>query len=400
MQSSANSSPTESQSLPALVMLPNSLTPYRIAFHLRLARELTDYRLLSVITHDESNSPWKLQSPAEINAHFFGNGDPSSAAPSSPWREWRRGGRIIDFLRRENVGALVLHGYNDMGRLRVLRWCHAKGIPVFLWADSNARSDHATGNRRRVKKALLAYVLKRCTGVMVCGSLGKEYMLSYGADPARIFYVPYEPDYAQIQELAGSKIEAAAQQFGLEAGRRRILYSGRMVPEKRVDLLIQAFVAIADERPEWDLVVAGGGPLLAELQALVPSGLAARVKWLGFLAGQETVSAVYRNCDVLCLPSDYEPWALVINEAAAADLAIVSSDVVGASAELVRDGVNGKLFRSKDLGDATAALRYVTDATRIDTLRAGSAGVLRDWRREGDPVAGIRKGLELASKSR
>jgi glycosyltransferase involved in cell wall biosynthesis len=96
---------------------------------------------------------------------------------------------------------------------------------------------------------------------------------------------------------------------------------------------------------------------------------------------------------VLILPSDYEPWALVINEAAASGLAIVSSSVVGASYELVRDGVNGFVFPPGDLAAATAALRSATDPERVETLKAGSQIVLEDWRRDGDPVHGLRAAL-------
>jgi glycosyltransferase involved in cell wall biosynthesis len=64
---------------------------------------------------------------------------------------------------------------------------------------------------------------------------------------------------------------------------------------------------------------------------------------------------------VLALPSDYEPWALVINEAAAAGLPSVSSDVVGATAELVRNGVNGRLF---PVGSRRGAERCLRDVTR------------------------------------
>ena len=123
----------------------------------------------------------------QINAHFFGNGDTSGAAASSPLLEWRKGGRIISFLGRMDIAAVVLHGYNDTGRLRILNWCHDNGIPTFLWADSNSRSDHVAGLRRSVKKSLLKYVLGRCTGVMVCGTLGEAYGWHYGFGIAAIF---------------------------------------------------------------------------------------------------------------------------------------------------------------------------------------------------------------------
>ena len=107
------------------------------------------------------------------------------------------------------------------------------------------------------------------------------------------------------------------------------------------------------------------------------------------------VSAICRASDVLCLPSDYEPWALVINEAVAAGQAIVASEVVGAAAELVRDGVNGRVFPPSDLKSLVAALLDVTAPDRINSMRANSATILADWRARGDPIDGLRSALKF-----
>jgi glycosyltransferase involved in cell wall biosynthesis len=106
------------------------------------------------------------------------------------------------------------------------------------------------------------------------------------------------------------------------------------------------------------------------------------------------VTAIYKASDVLVLPSDFEPWALVINEAAAAGMAVVASSVVGAAAELVRDGVNGRVFPPGDLRALADCLLDVTDPARVDAMKAASEGVLADWRRVADPIAGLRRGLE------
>jgi glycosyltransferase involved in cell wall biosynthesis len=156
-----------------------------------------------------------------------------------------------------------------------------------------------------------------------------------------------------------------------------------------VDLLVDAFIAIARDRPDWDLVIVGDGPFKAELVSRIPKDLSDRVIFAGFLDDQATVSAIYRNCDVLVLPSDFEPWALVINEAVCAGLAVVSSNVVGAAAELVRENVNGRLFAPGDLQALTRILSEITGHGVSDPLKAGSAEVLSDWRKRGDPVAGL-----------
>jgi glycosyltransferase involved in cell wall biosynthesis len=162
---------------------------------------------------------------------------------------------------------------------------------------------------------------------------------------------------------------------------------------KRPELLIDAFRRIAPERPEWDLLMIGDGALRSQLVERLGVELAGRVTWTGFLDDQETVSALYRNCDVLALPSDYEPWALVVNEAAAAGLAIVCSEVVGAAAELVVPGRNGEKFPAGSLDGLVDALLRVTDPARIDSYRAESPIVLNEWRSVADPVDGLRRAL-------
>ncbi len=102
---------------------------------------------------------------------------------------------------------------------------------------------------------------------------------------------------------------------------------------------------------------------------------------------------MYHACDVLVLPSDYEPWALVVNEAAASGLAIVCSDVVGAAADLLWEGKNGRAFRAGDGADLSRTLLEVTDPKNLERCKAGSAEVISAWRYDADPVAGFRAAL-------
>lgn len=380
---------------PAVAIISNSHTPYRAHLHLRIVREMPEIRLLSLYTHEESNAPWKFVVPEAINPVSFGRGEAAGeqAKLSSALAEWRKGGRMIAWMRDHAVRAIVMGGYNDPGRLRVIRWARRAGVPLFLFGDSNIRGDLAAGLKAQLKRRLVRRVVRDVTACFPCGSLGAAYFEKYGCPRDRIYYFPYEPDYDLIAGTPAAEVDAAAAKFGLDRGRRRIVYSGRLIDVKRVDLLVDAFAQIAAERPEWDLLVIGGGPLRESLEARLPGPLRARVQWTGFIDDQRAVSSLYRASDVLVLPSDYEPWAVVINEAAAAGMAIVASDVVGAAAELVRDGVNGFTFPAGDLGRLTAALRQVTAADRIDALKSASAGVLADWRHRGDPVAGLRRAL-------
>lgn len=381
---------------PTVAIVGNVQTPYRLQVHRRFAREIPEIRLASLFTHDVPDSPWKIPEDPEIGTVMFGRGEDVTrrASPSQAHRGWAKGGRICRWLREHDARFVVAGGYDDPAQIRVIRWCRARGIPCFLWSDSNIRGDTAAGAKRFVKNRVLRWVVRSVTGFLVFGSRGREYFRRYGARDADIFTVPFEPDYDLIENLPAEYIDATARRLGLTPGRRRVVFTGRLAQQKRVDLVIDAFARIAAERPDWELVIVGTGPLRESLEARVPPDLRPRVVWTGFLGDQREVSAVYRSGDVLVLPSDYEPWALVVNEAAAAGLALVTTDVVGASAELIEDGVNGRLFPIGDLDALTAALRDVTDPANLERMKAASATVLARWRSRGDPVAGLRAALE------
>jgi glycosyltransferase involved in cell wall biosynthesis len=392
------STPTDGivRTRPAVAIIANSLPPYRLHLHRRLARELPQVEFFSLFTHEESNAPWKFQAIDEINPMQFGPGE-SSAMATRPGRllhEWRKGRRITRWMESNGVRAVIILGYNDPGRLHVIRWCRRRGIPCFLFGDSNIRGDRARGVKGWVKRAFVTRVVRSCTGVMPCGSLGEAYFRRYGAAAEAVFYTPYEPDYGMIGGLSADVIEKTRRDFALDALRRRIVFSGGLQPVKRPDMLLESFLTIAAERPDWDLLMVGDGPLRAGLERRIPAALAGRVKFTGFLDDQEVISALYRLSDVLVLPSAFEPWAVVINEAVAAGLAVVATDVVGAAAELVRDGVNGRIVPVDARAELTAALRDVTaDANR---MKGASAAVLADWRRRADPVEGVRRALASA----
>lgn len=379
---------------PVLAIIANGIPPYRLHVHQRIVREIPEMRLATVLTHEVSNAPWSLGTSEEIGLVSFGQSEDSAhqARLGRALHEWRKGGRIIQWLESQNVGAVLLNGYNDPCRLRILRWSRKHHVPVLLWGDSNIRGDATTGIKARLKYAVLPRVLRQVDAVLSCGRLGQEYFQRYGARQADIFYSPVEPNYGLIQGLESQFIRSVAERFGMQASRRRVVFSGRLVPVKRPELLIEAFREIAKDRPDWDLLMIGGGPLDASLKAMA-AHLGPRVAWTGFLDDQRTVGALYRNCDVLALPSDYEPWALVVNEAAAAGLAIVCSDVVGAAAELVVPGRNGEIFPVGSREGLVQALLRVTDPRRVDMYKAGSEPVLAAWRQTADPVEGLRRAL-------
>jgi glycosyltransferase involved in cell wall biosynthesis len=125
----------------------------------------------------------------------------------------------------------------------------------------------------------------------------------------------------------------------LPGGPFRVVYAGRLAPEKCVDDLLRAVARV----PGVSLTVVGDGARRVPLQALARTlGIDDRVSWLGYVPWGPGLLATLRGCAVLCLPSATEGLGLVIVEAMSQGLPVVGTRV-GGIPELVADGVNGLL---------------------------------------------------------
>jgi glycosyltransferase involved in cell wall biosynthesis len=145
------------------------------------------------------------------------------------------------------------------------------------------------------------------------------------------------------------------ERYGLPAGRPLILSVGRLSPEKRMDVLLDAAARLAPASPGARIAVAGAGPEEARLRARVQRlGLAGRVQFLGFVPGSD-LAGLYRLADVFAITSEAELQSLTTMEAMATGLPVVAVDAY-ALGELVRHRDNGFLARPGHAAEVAAHL--------------------------------------------
>jgi glycogen(starch) synthase len=153
-------------------------------------------------------------------------------------------------------------------------------------------------------------------------------------------------------------------------GRPRILYVGRLAPQKNVSTLLDAFALMPDDRTQ--LVIVGDGPDRSALEAQARrSGQAGRIHFTGFLP-HPCIPSVLAHADVLALPSRYEELGSVLLEAMQAGVPIVASSV-GGIPELLEGGRSGRLVHPTDARAFGAALtELLTRPGAADALVAAA----------------------------
>ncbi|GJQ29075.1 MAG: hypothetical protein HBSAPP03_09590 [Phycisphaerae bacterium] len=378
-----------------LSVVVNNLTPYRVQSHLRFKREIPGLRLDTYVTWDTSRNLWVYKDMPDIGVVTFPGAITESMIGTLDYYagDFRTGGKVIRQLEANPPDAVLLCGYGYPAMYRVLRWCTRRKVPCILWTDSNVHSDTARGIRKLVKRHIVSRVVRDVSAIFACGHNGARYWANYGATADRMFFGPVEPDYDLIEHAPPQAVAEVVRAFNLKPDRRRLLVCSRLVPVKAVDQAIDAFAGVARKRPDVDLVILGNGPLRSELTARVPSPLASRVIFAGFQDRQEIVNAWYSQSHVLLHPATWEPWGVVLLEAAAAGLAIITTHVVGAVPEVAHDGVNAVLVRPNDRRALMHAIMTVTEPGRLEAMRAASVQVSQHFRAERDPVEGLRKAL-------
>jgi glycosyltransferase involved in cell wall biosynthesis len=233
--------------------------------------------------------------------------------------------------------------------------------------------------KRIVKKVLWPFLF-RCADQVIAPSSGScELMRKLGLPDSRVTLTPNVVDNDWwLSESAGVNRDAVRASWGASPGDTVILSCAKLQPWKRPFDLLHAFIEA--RLPNAFLVFAGEGPLRAELEAEVSAlGVSSQVRFLGFV-NQSQLPAVYKSSDIMVLPSEYEPFGLVVNEAMCCGCPVITSDQVGAVYDLVVHGRTGFVYRC---GDTAALSKVLLDAVgnpaRLESLREAALARVQSW---------------------
>ena len=241
---------------------------------------------------------------------------------------------VVSFLTRTNILSVVA--------------ARGMGIPVIV----SERNNPALQKVGPVWRALRRWSYPRAAGLVTMTQGAMRHFT--GAAPPRTWVIP---NPAQVPDVA----------IGRCSDGRTIGAVGKLVPQKGFDLLLEAFAKVAAVVPDWRLVLWGEGPDRTALEAQrARLGLEGRVDMPGVTA--RPCEWVARS-DLFILSSRFEGWGLVVGEAMAAGIPVISFDCEWGPAEMIEQNKSGVLVPNGDveaLADALIALCH--DAGRRQAL--------------------------------
>ncbi len=230
-----------------------------------------------------------------------------------------------------------------------------------------------------VKKLLWPRLFHLADQVIVPSSAGVAMMRSLGLPDDRVTLTQYVVDNDWWAAQA-SRVDRAAvrDSWGVAQDGLVLLFCAKLQSWKRPSDVLQAFART--NLPGALLVFAGEGPLHSQLETEAASlGIADRVRFLGFM-NQSQLPAVYASADLLVLPSQYEPFAVVVNEASCCGCPVAASDRVGAARDLILPANPDLIFPCGDI-DALARVlqQYLSDRDKLATAARNARARMDAW---------------------
>jgi len=283
-------------------------------------------------------------------------------------------------IREGRFDAVVLYtGYRYASFWIALAAAKLSRTKVVFGTDASAvASRNGKSAHLGAKKIIWSLLFGLADQIIVPSSSSREMLCSLGYNPAHISLTPYVVDNDWWRDRAASVDRAAVRaSWEISPDAPVVLFCAKLQPWKRPHDLLRAF-AQAD-LAEAHLVFAGTGPLLASLEAEAAElGVRPRVHFLGF-ANQTQLPGIYRASDLLVLPSDYEPFGVVVNEAMLCGCTVAVSDHVGAGRDLV-SAESGFIFPAGDVTSLAALIRRaLSDTPNLRSMGRAARERMARW---------------------
>lgn len=336
-----------------IAFLTNIPAPYKVNFFDYIGKQVDVTVFFEALNASYRDESWKLGQGHSFRAEIL--------TPLFRRRDVVFCPSIVKRLRKGEFERIIVSGYSTLTEIWAICWLHFYRIPFVLSVD---------GGVLRKKESKLAYYIKKWlvskAGYWLSsGRKTDEYLVYYGAQSEKIFHYPFSSIRSEdvlkkpYDEKSREKIR---EKIGITE-KKVILAVGQFIPRKGFDILLKAFQGV----PEGTGLYIVGGKATREYIEIQEENQLKNVHYIDFLQPDD-IKKYYLAANIFVLPTREDIWGLVINEAAAYALPIITTEGCVAGVELIEDGKNGYIIPVDDVKELSVKMRILleNDALRCN----------------------------------
>lgn len=245
---------------------------------------------------------------------------------------------------------VLAYDYHIKNAIRLEIDCIKNKVPYIMNLDG------AFIRKNFIKNIIKRYLVTHAAGYFASGNHAAEYFKYFGADENKIYYHPFtslHADEVLKEPLSETEKTRYKKKLGVDKS-KMVLTIGQFIHRKGFDVLLEAWNKELDE--SCSLVIVGGGEEENQYRQYIADHNLENVQLVGFKQKEE-IFEYYKAADLFVLPTREDIWGLVINEAMACGLPVISTNMCLGAVELIENGINGYIVPVNNSNELTEAMK-------------------------------------------
>ncbi|MCX5701463.1 MAG: glycosyltransferase family 4 protein [Candidatus Omnitrophica bacterium] len=301
-------------------------------------------------------------------------------------------------LTKFKPDAICVSGYHYLVTIEALLYARINEIPITLWSESHLLSGFIKNSLADLYKK---NIISRFDSYITCGTAAKRQNIYYGAKPEKIVMGSNSVDLEWFMKKHKEIQDNEISQMKRKYPSKNILYVGAFIKRKGVISLIAAFEKL--DMANVGLILVGEGKEKDKYLKYIKEYNIKNVFFEGFVQKEDIVK-YYKLADVFVLPSFNETWGLVVNEAMACGLPVLSSKYAGVTEDLVKEGVNGYSFSPNKIDELVEKLKFILSNNELrEKMGAKSLEIIKDktvWNYANKILEAIELALQMGGNKK
>ena len=361
-----------------ILFITNVPSPYRVDFFNELGKKSELTVLFQKLTSDERNNSWGEYKFENFTGLFLKGVSTSPDTAFCP--------SILLYIEKGRYDHIIIAGICSLTDILAIEYMKVCNIPYFQEGDGGFEKS-GKGIKEKYKK----HLLKGAIGYFSSGENYDKYLVRYGADKNKIYRYPFTSLHEnEIVDKLLSKEEKNLLKTKLGIPYKKIILSvGRFIYSKGYDVLINSAKALTSD---IGIYIVGGQATEDYIKLKEMLGVK-NIQFIDYKNKYE-IFEYYKAADLFVLPTRGDVWGLVINEAMACGLPIITTDRCGAGLELVKNGENGYIIPTDNIEAISEKIKIILED---DILRERMGLVSIDIIREYTIENMVNKHLEILS---